>query len=139
MRSTYLREAHKQARSAKNKPLRTVRRRRYTEPMPARKPQGFRLQTTRFLQAARWSFARLGILGILGILGLGLCWSANTLRRLQTAPPQFCQTSQTSPTSPTAAHPIIRKPQTVYRPHACPQAARVYFFALRACLCASRR
>ena len=38
---------------------------------------------THFLQAAGWSFARLGILGV------GLCGSANTPRRLLFAPHQI--------------------------------------------------
>ena len=74
------------------------------------------MQTPHFLQAARWSFARLGMLGILGILGLGLVSACK-----QPAQTAFCA----APNKKTvfivflvfsvAAHHKARAPQTVYR------------------------
>ena len=67
----------------------------------------FCLPTTHFLQAARWSFARLGILGV-GLVSV--CkHPAQTATRAAPLKPVFLVFLVFS----VAAHPKARKPQTV--------------------------
>ena len=105
----------------------------------ARKPQGVSLQTTHFLQAVGWSFARLGILGILGILGVGLVWVCkHPAQTANSAAPNKKPVFIVFLVFSVAAPPIICKPQMVSKTGVARKPLQVVFFALRACLCASR-